>query len=147
MISSWLSNQEYYYIYSMVPRCCVDLWIENINDQILLVMRDIEPQEGKWHFSGGRVQFGESIFDACKRIAKKETGLNIKEIFLKGYMEFNTEKQNNTDMHTISLVFNCDFTGSIKDNCDWFSKKDIKKFRNNIHTIHYNYISTNWSNK
>jgi ADP-ribose pyrophosphatase YjhB (NUDIX family) len=137
-----LTDNDYYYIYSKVPRFCVDLWIEK-NDRILLVKRLQMPEIGKWHFAGGRVKYGESIFDACKRIGKEETGLNIKEIYLKGYMEFMKEKQKNTTtiIHSIALLFNCDYSGGqINDNSIWLHKDTFSYIKKQIHPIHYNFI-------
>jgi ADP-ribose pyrophosphatase YjhB (NUDIX family) len=136
-----LSNKDYFYIYSKSPRFCVDLWIEQYN-RILLTKRLQMPEIGKYHFAGGRVRYGETVLNACKRIGKEETGLKINQIYLKGYMEFMKEKQKNaTIIHSIALLFACDYSGQINDNSIWFNEDVIKLSKNIIHPIHYKYMS------
>lgn len=71
-----LALKEFEYIYSRVPRLCVELIIHT-NKGILLTKRNIEPLRGKWHIPGGTVLMNETIEQATKRVAKEELGVKI----------------------------------------------------------------------
>lgn len=43
--------------------------------RILLARRCKEPGRGLWSFPGGRLEWGESLYDAARREVKEETGL------------------------------------------------------------------------
>ena len=64
-------------IYSKVPRLCVDLIIKN-KKRFVFTKRDILPCKGMWHIPGGTILLGENIAQGIKRIAKYETGLNVR---------------------------------------------------------------------
>ena len=72
----YFSNEEFNSIYSRVPRLNVDLLFRD-GENFLLALRNIEPYYGFWHFPGGTIYKGETIFEAAIRIAKKETGLDV----------------------------------------------------------------------
>lgn len=82
-----IPQKEFDYVYSKVPRACVDLIIKT-EDGIVLSKRDINPSRGKWHLPGGTIFFGEKIINAIDRIAKKETGLKLKVEKILGIIEY-----------------------------------------------------------
>lgn len=100
----WLTDEEYDFVFDRVPRLCVDLIIKS-EKGILLSLRDIEPYKGLWHLPGGMIYKNEPVHDAAKRIAKRETGLDIKINHFLGYMEFLHAIQNDHDRHMVSIVF------------------------------------------
>lgn len=104
MKNNWLSKKEYNFIYSRVPRLCVDLVIKDSRG-VLLTWRKIEPAKNTWHVPGGRVFLGETLRKAATRIAKSELGIKIKPVRLLGFMEFPWEKQDGKLRHTVSAVF------------------------------------------
>lgn len=52
------------------------------NRKVLLIRRGKPPREGQWSLPGGAQELGETVFDAAKREAKEETGLDIKVLGL-----------------------------------------------------------------
>lgn len=104
-MSAYLSDDDYDFIYSRVPRVCADLLIVNSKGQVLMTKRTIEPYLDHWHLPGGRVKFKESVKDALNRVSKAELGVEVgDEIKLVGYCEYPDEIQKEQDRHSISLV-------------------------------------------
>jgi ADP-ribose pyrophosphatase YjhB (NUDIX family) len=56
------------------PTCCACIVRDG---RILLIERAQEPNEGYWSFPGGRIEFGETVFEAVRREVHEETGLTI----------------------------------------------------------------------
>lgn len=100
---SYLSDEDFFYIYSKVPRLGIDLIIQS-EEGVLLALRSIEPNNGLWHTPGGTVYKGETIAEAAVRIAKKETGLQVKVDRCLGYMDFPGEMRSGVDIHTVSIA-------------------------------------------
>jgi ADP-ribose pyrophosphatase YjhB (NUDIX family) len=71
-----LTDQEFKYIYSKVPRLCVEVVIKN-KDKWLLTLRESDGWKGLWHIPGGTVFYKETLKDTAKRIALEELGLKI----------------------------------------------------------------------
>jgi ADP-ribose pyrophosphatase YjhB (NUDIX family) len=82
-----LPLKTFKYIYSRVPRLCVDLVIKN-SEGILLTKRDIPPKKGYWHFPGGTVLMGETLKDAVQRVAEEELSTKVKIKKLLGFLEY-----------------------------------------------------------
>ena len=135
MKSGYLSDKDYNFIYSNVPRICVDIIIEGIPGEILLLKRDAQPYKGKWHLPGGRIKFRESVHKAIKRIAKNELGIKVKIGSFIGFMEFPLETQNGNKRHSISLAFNCLPLNVLKNGC----YKNIHKEKN-MHPVHFKFL-------
>jgi colanic acid biosynthesis protein WcaH len=107
---TYLTDEDFFNIYSKVPRLNIDLVIKSDED-VLYALRTIEPNIGQWHLPGGTVYKGETINDAAKRIAKKETGLDIRVKKCLGFMEFPNEIRMNQEIHTISIVLETEVIG------------------------------------
>ena len=71
-----LTDEEFKYIYSRVPRLCVDVVIKT-QEGVLLTQRNIAPYKDLWHIPGGTVYYRETIEAAVKRIAKEELGVDV----------------------------------------------------------------------
>ena len=69
-----LPENVYKYIYSRVPRIAVEVIYVN-KKGLLLTLRDFGPWKDQWHFPGGSILWGESMFDTAKRVAKEELGV------------------------------------------------------------------------
>jgi colanic acid biosynthesis protein WcaH len=60
------------------PIVSLDLIILNRAGEVLLGYRSNRPAKDKWFVPGGRVFKGERIMDAMARIARQETGIEIR---------------------------------------------------------------------
>ncbi|GAB4316071.1 MAG: hypothetical protein Kow00127_07400 [Bacteroidales bacterium] len=86
-MSEKLPPAEFRKVYRLVPRLCVDLLIPSPAGY-LLTRRDIDPGKGFWHFPGGTILMGESIYHAAQRIAQEEIGLTIDNAEFMGHLEY-----------------------------------------------------------
>ena len=56
------------------PTCCACIVHEG---KLLMILRGQEPSKGQWSFPGGRIELGETIFEAVKREVGEEVGVEI----------------------------------------------------------------------
>lgn len=99
-----LTKKEFDYIYSKVPRLCVDLIVVK-DKKVLLTRRSITPFKGFWHIPGGGVLFREKIDEGVQRIAKEELGITVKNQKFLGYIEL---MKDGIHRHSITLEFRCE---------------------------------------
>ncbi len=125
-MKAWLSDKNYDFIFSRVPRLGVDLILED-KKGTLLSLRQIEPYKGYWHLPGGRVHFRESLYAAARRIGRDETGLVITPQQIAGVMEFPRETQKGQRRHTVSIALFCTTTEA-KIQGSW-QAKDLRFFK------------------
>jgi ADP-ribose pyrophosphatase YjhB (NUDIX family) len=95
----WIPEDIYKIIKQFIPIPCVDVFVENPKKGFLWIQRNIPPQLHQWAPIGGRIHKFESPEVACKRIVKKEVGLDIEVKDFLGFSEFQDEN------HFISLNF------------------------------------------
>jgi len=88
-----ISSQDFHYIYSRVPRLCVEVIIKTKNG-IVLTKRAIEPVKGQWHTPGGTVYKGEGLEQAVKRVAEEELGVKVKVGIMLGPIEYRIKNYN-----------------------------------------------------
>jgi colanic acid biosynthesis protein WcaH len=106
VVMTWLSDEDYQFIYTRVVRLCVDLVIKNEAGAILLTKRTIPPQSGTWHLPGGGVRFGETIDQAAARLATEELGITLRLETVLGICEMPGEVMNENDIrHSVSVVY------------------------------------------
>lgn len=100
-----LTTENYNYIFSQVPRLCIDLLIYK-KSKILLGKRTHEPFLGQWALPGSRLKFGETIQDAIERILANELGYLVTPVktSLVGYVDFSNEIKI-VGRHSVSMVF------------------------------------------
>jgi len=103
---TWIPDDTYKIIKQFIPIVCVDVFITDSKKGFLWIQRNIPPQLHQWAPIGGRILKFESPEAACKRIVKKEVGLDIDVIEFLGLSEFRDEN------HFISL----NFKATLKDN-------------------------------
>lgn len=122
-----LSQEEFDYIFSKVPRLTVEIIVTDRQNKIFLIKRAIPPCIGQWHLPGGTVSFGESLENAVKRIAKRELGITVIQSVNKGIIEYPSHYLNGLDS-PVGIVFEVmNFDGDIKPNNEsqdsgWFSR-------------------------
>jgi ADP-ribose pyrophosphatase YjhB (NUDIX family) len=59
------------------PTCCACIVHEG---RLLLIRRAEEPNKGYWSHPGGRIELGETVFEAIRREVLEETGIQIEPI-------------------------------------------------------------------
>jgi len=103
--TKFIPEDLYYDILKNMPIICVDGIILK-NDEVLLLLRDKEPEKNRWWFPGGRVLKNESLEQAILRKVKEETNLecSISEMFDVTQTYFNSGP-NNIPVHTINICF------------------------------------------
>ena len=113
-----LSDEDWGFVYSRVPRLCVDALL--IKDgKVLLSRRAVEPYKHKWNLPGGTVYYGESLEQALVRNVKQEVNVDVLSSRLFDTCEFSSP-------HVVSLVFKVDdFDGDIR--CGW-QTSEVKWF-------------------
>lgn len=58
-------------------------------EEVLLLLREKEPNKGKWNGVGGKIEAHESLEESCIREVYEETGLRIEKPIFKGVLSFN----------------------------------------------------------
>jgi 8-oxo-dGTP pyrophosphatase MutT (NUDIX family) len=123
----WLPKPEFDWIFSRVPRLCVEVVIVRPERGVLLTLRDIPPNVGAWHIPGGTVLFGERLDDAVRRVALDELGLHVLPRELLGYIEYPSHFENGLDS-PVGLAFRSDVIADsgaldeLPEGCAWFSR-------------------------
>lgn len=59
------------------PRVGTGVLIQNEKGEVLLGKRKGSHAEGDWCFPGGKLDFGETLFECARREVKEETGLDV----------------------------------------------------------------------
>lgn len=110
------------------PLVAVGGVIINEQNQVLLVKRSKPPNKGEWAIPGGKVEFGETVFDAVKREMREETNLDVIPKELLAIVQIIKE-----GFHYIILDFICKIsTGELKPSSDaldakFFSLDEIRR--------------------
>lgn len=120
-----LSDEEYQYIYSRVPRVNVEIVIKTENG-IVLTKRSIEPWKGYWHLPGGRVRLDETLENAVQRIALYEVGVNVFVKRLIGTIIYPSIKQQDSFGWPIGIAFLADISDGELSGCEY--GEEVKEF-------------------
>ena len=76
-----------------------------INNNKILVCKNIKKKDNYYYFPGGHIEFGEPAQIALARELREELDLSIKKMEFIGITE-NIFKQNKKNHHEINLIFN-----------------------------------------
>lgn len=101
-----LSEKDYKYIYSRVPRIVVEVIYVN-KKGLLLTLRDFGPWKDQWHFPGGSILWGESMFDTAVRVAREELGVEATPKEFLGIIEW-LPTINKGRVHSYSVCISVD---------------------------------------
>jgi colanic acid biosynthesis protein WcaH len=121
------------------PIVSIDLIFLNRAGEVLLGYRSNRPAKDKWFVPGGRVFKGERIPDAMVRIARQETGIEIRPAaaaFVGVYEHFYRNsvfgRSRNLPTHYVVLAFEIRVRGDAEPCADsqhrrlaWFSRRDV----------------------
>lgn len=120
----------------------VVLGIVNKDNKLLMVERAKKEGNLVWAFPGGKVEEGETIYDACVREVLEETGVNVSIIDNIG-----TRKHPDTDIlityllcNYISGEINISHPEEIKSACYKTSKEIYRDINTDIFPPVYEYI-------
>lgn len=102
---TYLSDEDYAFIYGRSVRMCVDLLIKDSSGKLFLTQRNILPYKGLWHLPGGAIRFKETLEDAANRIAEREFGCKVKILKHIGLCEIIVDDlDGRTPRHSNSIV-------------------------------------------
>ena len=99
----------------------------NPSGKLLLLKRRKPPFDGYWEFSGGRLEFGETLAAAARRELLEETGLKpVGKMAFGGVWEWHLPKY-----HRLVFLFACRVKGgavklSEQSGYGWFAKAPAK---------------------
>jgi 8-oxo-dGTP diphosphatase len=124
-------------------------YIQHNNQTLLLhrIKKENDINEGKWIGVGGKVEKGEDPFECIEREIKEETGIEIKDLKLHGYVTFPSLYHGRDEG---MFVYSCQyFQGNIKE-CDegvlqWIDNDKIKDL--NIWEADYHFFDWLKDNK
>jgi len=109
---------------SCLPMSCVATIVRK-NGTILIRKRTKEPAKGKGIFIGGKMYFGEDVFEACKRNVKEKVGIgikNLKLVCINNYVSTNGSVKN----HFVVFFVTAEPIGKPK-NATWKKPSEIKR--------------------
>ena len=104
-------------------------YVRKDNQTLMLhrIKKENDIHEGKWNGLGGKFHKGESPEDCVIREVKEESGLDILNPQLKGFISF-PEFSKNTDWHVFIFVAE-EFTGKLINSpegvLEWIDNKDL----------------------
>ncbi len=144
---TYLSDEDYKWVYNNVVRSCVDVCVRGENG-ILLVKRDIEPYRGLWHFPGGGIRFKEKIEKAIIRIVQKELGnaAKVSRYGLIGPCEIDNDDISIDDQrHSLSLVYDVslDPLSKLRLSSENSEIEYFKSLPSDMHPYHQKFINEN----
>ena len=59
------------------PQLAVGVFVFDATGRVLLIQRGRPPGQGLWSVPGGKVEWGETVADACRREVREETGIDV----------------------------------------------------------------------
>jgi len=84
--------------------------------------------KGKWNGPGGKIDYGETPYQCAAREVLEETGLEAKEMFGHGTLNFHMDGKNELSF-TVHVFSTKNFSGNIKSTEEgevrWFDYKEI----------------------
>lgn len=122
-----LSESEYRFVYSKVPRLTVEILLRRGEGCVYLTKRAGGPCRGLWHIPGGTVRFAERLNVALGRIAASELSIHVVSSEMVGVVEYPSHFEQGLDS-PVGLVFEVgEYEGSPRRNDEasdagWFEE-------------------------
>lgn len=106
--------------------------IINDKNEILLFLRNVNPEKGLWSIPGGSVEYGETVEDAVIRELYEELGVQVEIVALLGVANHIIKEINS---HWVSPEFQVKITSGVPKNLEpdkhikmeWFSLTNLPK--------------------
>jgi ADP-ribose pyrophosphatase len=102
--------------------------------RVLLAKRAKEPNKGKWSVPGGRLELGETIFEAAKREVREECSVEIEiEHVLDVADAIMRDDNGSVKYHFVVIYLLAKYTGgeakaqSDAEDCGWFTPEELKR--------------------
>jgi 8-oxo-dGTP diphosphatase len=115
-----------------VPKVAVRAIITNDEGKVLILKRSNTSYGlGLWNLPGGKIDFEQKAIEAVTREIEEETMLKTASASFLFYMDNLPGK--GTDLHFVTLFFECRCTGSLSINDEsseyrWIDQKDIETY-------------------
>lgn len=116
----------------MMPVTTVRVILEDNLERILLLKRATGTyMEGTWSLPGGKVDYAESLEEACRKEVREETGLSIYNPAYLFYHENLPAFEG--EMHCITHYFTAHYTGTLtinSESCDarWIRPRELSLY-------------------
>lgn len=103
-------------------------------NKILLIKRKKNPFAGCWSLLGGKIEFGEHVYETAVREMKEETGLDTKFRSFEGVVSEHVLEKGKVLWHFLLFVCRLDLAdgapvSSGEGELKWFTLKEIEKNR------------------
>lgn len=105
--------------------------LEDERNKVLVLKRaNTKYEAGKWNLPGGKIDYGISAEEMCRREIREETGLEILDLRFLFYQD--SLPSHDADMHCLALYFHGNASGIVRLNKEsldylWIASKDIDK--------------------
>jgi mutator protein MutT len=115
------------------PLLAVRAFITNSQDNILIFKRaNTSYGNGFWNLPGGKIDFGETAVKAIIKEIFEETNLYCQSAKFLFYMD--NLPSENTDLHFVTLFFECECYGDIELNVEsssyeWLNMDNIQNYQ------------------
>lgn len=106
--------------------------LKNSAGEVLFLQRsDSEYGNGQWCLPGGKIDYQQTVVEACLREAKEETNLDISTLQFLFYQDNFPIAEGK--MHCISFYFKANYSGTLKLNHEssqakWIKQEDFVKY-------------------
>jgi 8-oxo-dGTP diphosphatase len=115
-----------------ITRVAVRAIIRDSTNRVLIIKRgNTKYGNNRWCLPGGKVDFNVTVIENLENEIKEETSLDCLSHRFLFYLD--TLPSEDSDMHFVSLVFQCEVSGEIKLNDEskafaWVAPNEMQKF-------------------
>lgn len=145
--ANWLEKEDLVQLVRLGPLVSIDLIPRGPDGRILTGLRTNEPARGSWFVPGGRINKGESLDRAFRRISRSELGISMERdegVFMGVFEHFyttNFASEPDLGTHYVVMAYLIELTDDDLLNPDeqhlewrWFTPEDLSTEK----TVHRN---------